>query len=87
MDAKDTPQGVTIAGEFTARHFDTSVSFAVKLMALLRDTGSLEPRPSGGKRHGKLDPAEGFLLAFVERRPDVTMPELAGALLERRTLI
>jgi transposase len=62
-----------------ARHFDTSVSFTVNLMALLRETGSFEPRPAGGKRHGKLDPAEAFLLAFVGRAPDVTMPELAAA--------
>ncbi len=69
-----------------ARHFDTSVSFAVNLMALLRETGSVEPRPVGGKRHGKLDPAEAFLLAFVARAPDVSMPELAAALLAEKGL-
>jgi transposase len=63
-----------------ARHFDTSVSFAVNLMALYRETGSVAPRPNGGKRHGKLDPVEGFVLALVRRSPDVTMPELAGML-------
>ncbi|CAN5181466.1 hypothetical protein BH10PSE7_BH10PSE7_11890 [soil metagenome] len=65
-----------------AEHFGTSVSFAVNLMALYRETGSVEPRPIGGKRHGKLDAAETFLLAFVGRTPDVTMPELAAALQE-----
>ena len=70
-----------------ARHFDTSVSFAVNLMALLRETGSIEPRPMGGKRHGKLDPAKAFLLAFVERTPDVTMPELATALLAEKGIV
>jgi transposase len=64
-----------------ARHFDTSVSFAVNLMALYRATGSIKPRPRGGKRHGKLDGAQSFLLAFVAERPDVTMPELCAALL------
>ena len=63
-----------------ARHFDTSVSFAVNLMALYRETGSVEPRPAGGKRHGKLDAAEAFLVDFIARMPDVTMPELAAAL-------
>jgi hypothetical protein len=48
------------------------VSFAVNLMALYRETGSVEPC---GKRHGKLDAAEAFLLDFVARRPDVTVPE------------
>lgn len=67
-----------------ARRFDTSVSFAVNLMALYRETGSVEPRPMGGKRHGKLDAAETFLLAFVTRRPDVTMPELAAVLLAEK---
>jgi transposase len=67
-----------------AAHFATSVSFAVNLMALYRETGSVEARPIGGKRHGKLDAAEAFLLAFVEGRPDVTMPELAAALLKEK---
>ena len=44
--------------------------------------GADEPLPIGGKRHGKLDDAETFLLAFVGRTPDVTMPELAAALQE-----
>ena len=56
-------------------------------MALLRETGSVEPRPIGGKRHGKLDPAEAFLLDFVERTPDVTMPELATALLAEKGIL
>jgi hypothetical protein len=60
------------------------VSFAVNLMSLLHETGSIEPRPMGGKRHGKLDSAEAFILDFVERTPDVTMPELATALLAER---
>jgi len=67
-----------------AAHFDTSVSFAVNLMALYRETGSVEPRPIGGRRHGKLDAAEAFLLACVARAPDVTMPELAATLLAEK---
>jgi len=67
-----------------ARHFDTSVSFAVNLMALFRETGSVEPRASGGRRHGKLEAAEAFLVDCVTRQPDVTMPELAAALLAEK---
>ena len=70
-----------------ARHFDTSVSFAVNLMALYRTTGSVDPRPVGGKRHGKLDVVEAFLRAFVARKSDVTMPELAAALLEDKGIL
>ena len=67
-----------------ARHFDTSVPFAVNLMSLYRAAGSIEPRPIGGKRHGKLDVAEVFLKALVVGKPDVTMPELAAALMEEK---
>ncbi len=63
-----------------SRHFGTSVSFAVNLMALYRETGSVEHRALGGKRHGKLDGAEAFLLRSVKRSPDMTMPDLAAAL-------
>jgi transposase len=69
-----------------ASRFDTSVSFVVKLMALWRETGSVEPRLIGGKRHGKLDAAEAFLLAAVAHTPDITMPELAAALLEEKEI-
>lgn len=69
-----------------ARHFATSVSFAVKLMALFRETGWVEPRAIGGRRHGKLDAAEVFLVDHVTRKPDVTMPELAAALLAGKSI-
>ena len=69
-----------------AARFDTSVSFVVNLMALWRETGSVAPRPAGGRRHGKLDAAEAFLLAAVARAPDITMPELAAALLEEKAI-
>ena len=64
-----------------SRQFGTSVSFAVNLMTLYRETGSVAHRAMGGKRHGKLDGAEVFLLKSVKRLPDMTMPELAAALL------
>jgi transposase len=67
-----------------AERFGTSVSFAVNLMTLYRQTGSVEPRAMGGKRHGKLDAAEAFLLACVRRSPDMTMPELAAAVLAEK---
>lgn len=61
-----------------ALHFDVSPSFAVKLMARVRETGSSAParrgRPPGG---GKLAPHRTFLIACVEDKPDITMPELA----------
>jgi transposase len=67
-----------------SRHFGTSVSFAVNLMTLYRETGSVEPRAMGGRRHGKLDAVEAFLLSSVKRSPDMTMPELAAVLLAQK---
>lgn len=56
------------------------MSFAVNLMQRWRETGSVEPRPRGGFRHGKLGPHEDFILAAVAGRSDITMPELAAKL-------
>jgi transposase len=67
-----------------AARFKTSVSFAVNLMKLWKETGSVEPRPRGGFRHGKLGPHREFILAAVADRPDITMPELAEVLLQAK---
>jgi len=63
-----------------AAHFGVSISFVVKLMRGYRATGSLAPGRVGGRRHAKLDPHRGFLLAQVAQRDDITMPELAAEL-------
>lgn len=68
-----------------ARHFGVSDSCAVKLVARVRETGSLLPgrqgRPPGG---GKLAAHRDFLIACVQAKPDITMPELAAELLAAR---
>lgn len=63
-----------------AAHFAVSVSFVVNLMKTWRTTGSLVPKPVGGRRHAKLEPHRGFLLARVSEQHDITMPELAAEL-------
>ena len=63
-----------------AAHFQVSVSFVVNLMKAVRTRGSFEPRPSGGRRHAKLEPHRSFLLAQVVEKADITMPELAAEL-------
>jgi len=63
-----------------AAHFKVSVSFVVNLMKAVRTRGSFEPRPSGGRRHAKLEPHRSFLLAQVVEKADITMPELAAEL-------
>lgn len=59
--------------------FRTATSSAVNVLKLWKETGSVEPRPRGGYRHGKLKQHCEFILAIVERQHDITMPELAKA--------
>ena len=61
-------------------HFSMSVSFVVKLMKAFRTTGSLNPKPSGGQRHAKVDPHRAFLIARIDEKADITMPELSAEL-------
>lgn len=63
-----------------ARKFEVSPSFVINLMSLKRETGGLDPRPRGGKRRGKLHPHRAFILQEVEKRGDITMPELRAIL-------
>lgn len=68
-----------------ARHFGVSESCAVKLMQRVDTTGSPAParqgRPPGG---GKLAPHCDFLIERVKAKVDITMPELAEALMKER---
>src|ERR1700716_2731652 len=60
--------------------FSVSVSFVVRLMKSFRGTGRLAPKPSGGRRHAKLDPHRAFLLGRIAEKADMTMPELSAEL-------
>src|SRR5689334_466606 len=63
-----------------AAHFAVSVSFVVNLMTAYRATGSLKPKPSGGRRHAKLDHHRAFLVGRVAEKNDIPMSELMGDL-------
>ena len=63
-----------------AAHFQVSVSFVVNLAKAFRVRGSLAPKPSGGRRHAKLEPHRTFLLKKLAEKADITMPELAAEL-------
>ena len=63
-----------------AAHFRVSVSFVVNLVKAFRVRGSLTPKPSGGRRHAKLESHRAFLLEKVAEKADITMPELAAEL-------
>jgi len=66
---------------FAARHFGISDSAAIKLLRHRKATGTVSPlrqgRPPGS---GKLSLHVPFLIAQVEHKPDITMPELAAKL-------
>lgn len=66
------------------RVFGVSASTAVRLMDAQRRRGTLEPRPQGRAPGtvGKLAAHRAFLLEVVKAEPDITLRELAGALLE-----
>jgi transposase len=64
-----------------ALRLKTAASTAVNVLKRWKQTGSVEPRPRGGFRHGKLKPHRDFILGIVAKRPDITMPELAKVLL------
>ena len=67
-----------------SQHFKTAAATAVRLVRQWKETGSLEPKPLGGFRHGKLPPHRAFIFAIVEARGDITMPELAAVLLKEK---
>lgn len=66
-----------------AAHFEVSVSFVVRLMKAYQTTGSLCPKPAGGRRHSKLEPHRSYLLNRIAEKADITMPELADELSEK----
>ncbi|TIL67891.1 IS630 family transposase [Mesorhizobium sp.] len=83
IDLRERVVGYVEAGHSrrsAAAHFGVSVSFVVILVRNYRTTGSLVPKPSGGRRHSKLDPHREFLLGHVAKKDDITMPELAAEL-------
>lgn len=83
LDLRERVAGFVSAGHSrraAAAHFGVSVSFVVKLVKALKVTGRLDPKPSGGRRHAKLEPHRAFLLDRLAERQDITMPELAAAL-------
>ena len=66
-----------------ARRLAVSESFAIKLVKYQERSGSPAPvrqgRPPGT---GKLAPFQAFLIGEVEKKPDITMPELAARLMK-----
>ena len=66
------------------RVFEVSASTAVRLVAARRRGATLAARPQGRAAGtvGKLAAHRAFLVDVVRAEPDITLKELAGALLE-----
>ena len=64
-----------------ARRFRISAASAVRIRQRRQRTGSVAPARQGRpKGSGRLEALAGFLKASVDRRSDMTMPELAEVL-------
>jgi transposase len=63
-----------------ARRFAVGIATAGAWHRLWRRTGSVEPARQGHPVRSRLDPHEGFVLALVEREPDITLAEIAAQL-------
>lgn len=59
-----------------AARFKVSPSSAIRWAALEQETGSVAPRPRGGKSRSPLEPHAAWLLDLVAREPDLTLAEL-----------
>ena len=71
-----------------SRLFGVSASTAVRLAAAQRERGDVSPKLQGRAPGlaGKLAGHRAFLLEIVRAEPDITLKELAGALLEAHGL-
>ena len=67
-----------------AERFGVSVSSAIRWTTLLRSTGDVRPRRTGGdKRSGRIEACAPMILSAVETQPDITLGELRALLAER----
>ncbi len=80
---EDISRGNTRRG--AATRFGVAASTAVRLQAHFEETGSVAPCRLGRPPDtGKLGRNRDFIIAQVEAKPDITMPELAAVLLAER---
>jgi transposase len=59
-----------------AQFYRVSASSAVRWTELHDKTGSVSPRPRGGKSRSPLEPHTAWLLTLVAEEPDLTLQEL-----------
>jgi transposase len=70
-----------------AQRYRVSPSSAVRWKGLHDATGSVSPRPRGGKSRSLLEPHKDWLLDLVAREPDLTLQEQERRILEGLGLV
>jgi transposase len=70
-----------------ARLYRVSASSAVRWADLHGETGSVSPRPRGGKSRSPLEPHADWLLKLVAEQPDLTLQELEHRIFEDLGLV
>jgi len=70
-----------------ARLYRVSASSAVRWVELHDETGSVSPRPRGGKSRSPLEPHAEWLLKLVAAEPDLTLRELEQRISEGLGLV
>lgn len=79
VDLRERVVGEVSAGmsrRQAAARFRVSASSAIRWAALEAETGSVTPRPRGGRSRSPLEPHAAWLLELVACEPDLTLAEL-----------
>ena len=79
-----TAVGAGLSRHGAAERFAVSPSSAIRWAKLLDETGSVRPRPRGGKSRSPLEPHAAWLLELVAEKPDLTLAEIVQRLLQDR---
>lgn len=66
------------------KRFAVSASSSIRWVDLHKGTGSVSPRPRGGKSRSPLEPHASWLLELVASEPDLTLAEVVQRLLQDR---
>ena len=71
-----------VSAREAARRFRVGVSTAIGWHRRYRETGETRPRKRGQTSRSRLDPHEGFILALISERPDITLSEIGERLVD-----
>jgi len=90
MDLRERVTGFMLSGATSraaASRFGVSVSAAVKWSQRRRATGSVAPRPMGGRRRLVLAGERDWLLARIAEKPDLTLRAVRAELAARGVIV